>query len=46
MIVRDDVLLAVSYSGETPEILALLETAKRLGVRLITLTGKIGRAHV
>ena len=39
MIVRDDVLLAISYSGETPEILALLETAKRLGVRLITLTG-------
>lgn len=39
MIVRDDVLLAVSYSGETPEILALLETAKRLDVRLITLTG-------
>jgi len=39
MIVRNDLLLAISYSGETPEILALLETAKRLGVRLVTLTG-------
>jgi len=39
MIVRDDVLLAISYSGETPEIIALLETARRLGVRLVTLTG-------
>ena len=39
MIVRDDVLLAISYSGETAEIVALLETSKRLGVRLVTLSG-------
>jgi arabinose-5-phosphate isomerase len=39
MLVRDDVVLAVSYGGETEEIAALLETIKRLGLRMITLTG-------
>jgi arabinose-5-phosphate isomerase len=36
---RDDVVLALSYSGETDEILRLLETIKRLGARLVALTG-------
>lgn len=40
MIVRGDVLLAVSNSGETSEILALLPQVKRLGVPLIALTGR------
>lgn len=35
----DDVILALSYSGETEEILRLLETIKRLGARLIAITG-------
>jgi len=35
----DDVLLALSRSGQTPEILRLLETLKRLGARLIAITG-------
>ena len=35
----DDVVLALSYSGETEELLRLLETIKRLGARLIALTG-------
>ncbi len=35
----DDVVLALSYSGETDEILRLLETIKRLGTRLIAITG-------
>jgi len=35
----DDVILALSYSGETDELLRLLETIKRLGARLITITG-------
>ena len=35
----DDVVLALSHSGETDELLRLLETIKRLGARLITLTG-------
>ena len=39
MLMRDDVVLAVSYGGETEEIAALLETIKRLGLRMISLTG-------
>jgi arabinose-5-phosphate isomerase len=38
MVVRGDVVLALSASGETSEILQLLATVKRLGVPLITLT--------
>jgi arabinose-5-phosphate isomerase len=41
MLMRDDVVLAVSYGGETEEIAALLETIKRLGLRMISLTGKL-----
>jgi arabinose-5-phosphate isomerase len=39
MLMREDVVLAVSYGGETEEIAALLETIKRLGLRMIALTG-------
>jgi arabinose-5-phosphate isomerase len=39
MIVRGDVVLALSASGETEEILALLATIKRLQVPLIAMTG-------
>jgi arabinose-5-phosphate isomerase len=35
-----DVLVAVSSSGETEELLELLEATKRLGIPLITLTAK------
>ena len=35
----DDVVLALSSSGETGEILKLLETIRRLGARLIAITG-------
>ncbi|MBI3048697.1 MAG: KpsF/GutQ family sugar-phosphate isomerase [Acidobacteria bacterium] len=35
----DDVVVALSNSGETEELLRLLETIKRLGARLITLSG-------
>ena len=38
MIVRGDVVLAMSASGETDEILRLLATVKRLGVQLVTVT--------
>jgi arabinose-5-phosphate isomerase len=38
-LVRNDVLVALSYSGETAELLRLLDTVKRLGIPLITLTG-------
>jgi arabinose-5-phosphate isomerase len=39
MLMRNDAVLAVSYGGETEEISALLETIKRLGLRMVTLTG-------
>lgn len=35
----DDVVLALSHSGETEEILRLLESIRRLGAKLIALTG-------
>ena len=40
MITRPDLLLALSNSGETAEILVLLPQLKRLGVPLIALTGR------
>ncbi|MGB7296141.1 MAG: KpsF/GutQ family sugar-phosphate isomerase [Candidatus Aminicenantales bacterium] len=39
MILKNDVILAISYSGETREIVDLLEFIKRIGVKLITITG-------
>jgi arabinose-5-phosphate isomerase len=39
MVVRGDVVLALSASGETEEILALLATIKRLQVPLVAMTG-------
>lgn len=39
MIARGDVLLAVSYGGETREIVALLDALKRLEIPLVALTG-------
>ncbi|MGB0034672.1 MAG: KpsF/GutQ family sugar-phosphate isomerase [Candidatus Acidiferrales bacterium] len=38
MLAADDVLLAISASGETEELVELLESIKRLGVHLIALT--------
>ena len=40
MITRQDVVLAISYSGATQEMVVLLPLLKRMGVRLIALTGK------
>jgi arabinose-5-phosphate isomerase len=39
VIQHNDVVIALSYSGETAEILRLLEAIRRLGARLIALTG-------
>jgi arabinose-5-phosphate isomerase len=48
MITRTDVVLALSNSGETPELVMLLPHLKRLGVPLIVMSGKtdstLGRA--
>jgi arabinose-5-phosphate isomerase len=41
MLARGDALLAVSYGGETQEIISLLEALKRLEMPLVTLTGKV-----
>ena len=35
----DDVVIALSYSGETEELIRLLEAIRRIGARLIALTG-------
>jgi len=40
MLMRHDALLAVSYGGETEEIVALLEAVKRLEIPMVTMTGK------
>jgi arabinose-5-phosphate isomerase len=41
MLARGDALLAISYGGETPELLNLLETLKRLEMPIVTLTGNL-----
>lgn len=40
-VTSDDVLLVISYSGETEEVGAILPALKRLGTPIITLTGNI-----
>lgn len=42
MLVTGDVLLAVSHSGETEEVVRLLELVRRLGARIVALTGDPG----
>jgi arabinose-5-phosphate isomerase len=39
MIVKEDVLIAISYSGETKEIVGLLDFFKRAGIKIISITG-------
>ena len=39
MITEQDLLLAVSYSGETEEVVTILPLVKRMGARLISITG-------
>jgi arabinose-5-phosphate isomerase len=41
MLARGDSILAVSYGGETEEIIRLLEALKRLEAPIVTLTGKL-----
>src|SRR5215467_11199967 len=41
MITRTDVVLAISNSGETPELILLLPHLKRLAVPLVVLVGKL-----
>ena len=39
MITQHDTLLAVSYSGETAEVITILPIVKRMGARLLSMTG-------
>jgi arabinose-5-phosphate isomerase len=39
VIQANDVLLAISHSGETQEVLRLLEAIRRIGARIIAITG-------
>ncbi len=39
MVTRDDIVIAISNSGETPEVLALLQTIKKIGATLISFAG-------
>ena len=39
MITKDDVVLTISNSGETGEVLAIIPVIKRLGAKLISMTG-------
>ena len=39
MITKDDVLIAISYSGESSELLAIVPIIKREGTKLIAMTG-------
>ena len=44
VITRDDVIIAISNSGETQELLNLLPLIKRFGVKMIALTGGLNSA--
>jgi len=53
MITKDDVVLTISNSGETGEVLAIIPVIKRIGAKLISMTGnaastlaKLADAHV
>lgn len=39
MITNQDLLLAISYSGETAEVITLLPVIKRMGTKLLAMTG-------
>lgn len=41
MITKDDVILVISKSGETEEIISLLPFIKRLNIPLVAITGKL-----
>ncbi len=42
MVTADDAFIAISYSGESSELMAILPVVKRMGSTLISITGKPG----
>lgn len=41
MIVNEDLVIAISYGGETPELMNILTTSVRKGIPLIAMTGNL-----
>ncbi|MEA2012476.1 MAG: KpsF/GutQ family sugar-phosphate isomerase [Verrucomicrobiota bacterium] len=41
MLAENDIIIALSYSGETEELLTVIPAIKRFGVRIIAITGDI-----
>lgn len=44
MIMKNDVLLALSNSGETDELTKIIPVTRRMGIKLIAMTGRMGSA--
>ncbi|AXF21750.1 KpsF/GutQ family sugar-phosphate isomerase [Burkholderia pyrrocinia] len=42
MVTSDDVFIGISYSGESEELVAILPLVKRIGAKLIAITGRPG----
>ena len=40
MVTSDDVFIGISYSGESEELVAILPLVKRIGAKLIAITGR------
>lgn len=40
MITNKDLVIAISYSGETDEVIQLIPSIKRIGAKLVSITGK------
>lgn len=40
MVTEDDVFIGISYSGESEELVAILPLVKRIGAKLIAMTGR------
>ena len=41
MVTGKDIVIAISYSGENPELLTILPILKRMGVKIIAMTGNL-----
>jgi len=46
MVTGEDIVIALSYSGETAELISILPTLKRIGARIIALCGRGSSALV
>ncbi len=42
MLMRDDTVIAVSNSGETDELIKILPVIKRMGIKMVAMTGSMG----